>query len=110
MPTESTFIDAHALGIGVELELAVIRLALDRDDRLPSGLYLALNVSPELLGRPELEAVVRAEHERALVVELTEHQPVEDYAALDVALERLRRHGVRVAVDDVGSGFASFRH
>jgi len=32
------------------------------------------------------------------------------YASLDAALERLRRHGVRVAVDDVGSGFASFRH
>jgi EAL domain-containing protein (putative c-di-GMP-specific phosphodiesterase class I) len=44
------------------------------------------------------------------VVELTEHQPVEDYAELDEALARLREHGVRVAVDDVGSGFASFRH
>jgi EAL domain-containing protein (putative c-di-GMP-specific phosphodiesterase class I) len=43
-------------------------------------------------------------------VELTEHQPVEDYAELDDALGRLRAHGVRVAVDDVGSGFASFRH
>jgi EAL domain-containing protein (putative c-di-GMP-specific phosphodiesterase class I) len=110
MPTESTFVDAHALGMGVELELAVIRLALECEDRLPAGLYLALNVSPDLLGHPELEAVVRCQRERALVVELTEHQPVEDYAALDVALERLRRHGVRVAVDDVGSGFASFRH
>jgi EAL domain-containing protein (putative c-di-GMP-specific phosphodiesterase class I) len=111
LPTEATFIDAHALGLGVELELAVIRLALAGEDRLPEGLYLALNVSPELLGQPELEALVaRGEHGRQLVVELTEHQPVEDYAELDEALGRLREHGVRVAVDDVGSGFASFRH
>jgi EAL domain-containing protein (putative c-di-GMP-specific phosphodiesterase class I) len=111
LPTESTFLDAHALDLGVELELAVIRLALRCEDRLPAGLYLALNVSPALLGRHELEALVAREHqERPIVVELTEHQPVEDYAELDEALGRLRGHGVRVAVDDVGSGFASFRH
>jgi EAL domain-containing protein (putative c-di-GMP-specific phosphodiesterase class I) len=62
-----------------------------------------------VLTRPEL-AEKLAPHDRPLVVELTEHQPVEDYAELDAALGRLRDHGVRVAVDDVGSGFASFRH
>jgi EAL domain-containing protein (putative c-di-GMP-specific phosphodiesterase class I) len=111
MPTESTFLDAHALGLGVELELTVVRLALTCEDRLPGGLYLALNVSPAVLGSGELEELVaRGDRDRSLVVELTEHQPVEDYAELDRALGRLRAHGVRVAVDDVGSGFASFRH
>jgi EAL domain-containing protein (putative c-di-GMP-specific phosphodiesterase class I) len=112
LPTEETFLDAHALGLGVELELAVIDLALRNQSRLPEGLYLALNVSPALLGRPELESMVARgdQGERPLVVELTEHQAVEDYVQLDGALERLRAHGVRVAVDDVGSGFASFRH
>jgi len=96
----------------VDLELSVIDLALRSQARLPEGLYLALNVSPALLARPELERIVkRGEHgSRPLVVELTEHQAVEDYGQLDGALERLRAHGVRVAVDDVGSGFASFRH
>jgi EAL domain-containing protein (putative c-di-GMP-specific phosphodiesterase class I) len=111
MPTESTFLDAHALGLGVELELTVIRLALACEDRLPSGLYLALNVSPAVLGTGQLESLIAyGDHDRPLVVELTEHQPVEDYVELDAALSRLREHGVRVAVDDVGSGFASFRH
>jgi EAL domain-containing protein (putative c-di-GMP-specific phosphodiesterase class I) len=111
LPTESTFLDAHALDLGVELELAVVKLALRAEDRLPEGLYLALNASPALLGHEELEALVaRSDRGRSLVVELTEHQPVEDYAELDAALGRLRAHGVRVAVDDVGSGFASFRH
>jgi EAL domain-containing protein (putative c-di-GMP-specific phosphodiesterase class I) len=112
LPTEETFLDAHSLGLGVELELAVVESALRSHRRLPDGLYLALNVSPTVLGRSELEsAVARNDHDaRPLVVELTEHQPVEDYAELTEALERLRAHGVRVAVDDVGSGFASFRH
>jgi EAL domain-containing protein (putative c-di-GMP-specific phosphodiesterase class I) len=112
LPTEETFLDAHALGLGVELELAVIGLALGNQGRLPAGLYLALNVSPALLSDTELESIVaRGDHdERPLVVELTEHQAVEDYVQLERALERLRAYGVRVAVDDVGSGFASFRH
>jgi EAL domain-containing protein (putative c-di-GMP-specific phosphodiesterase class I) len=109
VPTEQCFLDAHALGLGADLEMAVIRLALDCQGRLPEGLYLALNVSPELLGSEELERTV-APAERPVVVELTEHQAVEDYAQLGEALDRLRLHGIRVAVDDVGSGFASFRH
>jgi EAL domain-containing protein (putative c-di-GMP-specific phosphodiesterase class I) len=44
------------------------------------------------------------------VVELTEHQAVEDYFSLGRSLDELRAHGVRVAIDDVGSGFSSFRH
>jgi EAL domain-containing protein (putative c-di-GMP-specific phosphodiesterase class I) len=110
--TEETFLDAHALGLGVELELAVIELALRNEERLPRGIYLALNVSPGLLASGELEDLVARGHhdDRPLVVELTEHQAVEDYAQLGDALGRLRMHGVRVAVDDVGSGFASFRH
>ena len=109
LPTEETFVDAHALGLGTELELAVVELAIGREDRLPDGLYLACNVSPSVLIRPELAALMAA-GDRPLVVELTEHHAVEDYAELDAALERLRTLGVRVAVDDVGSGFASFRH
>ena len=112
LPTEQTFLDAHQLGLGVDLELAVIGLALRTQERLPAGIYLALNVSPALLAGGELESIVaRGEHgERPLVVELTEHQAVEDYVELASTLGRLREQGVRVAVDDVGSGFASFRH
>lgn len=109
--TERTFLDAHAVGLGVELELAVIALALGCQERLPDGRYLALNVSPAVLDNPGLvEELERHEIGRPLVVELTEHQPVEDYLALGEQLDRLRGLGIRVAVDDVGSGFSSFRH
>jgi EAL domain-containing protein (putative c-di-GMP-specific phosphodiesterase class I) len=111
LPTERTFLDAHALGLGPELEMTIVELALRSEGRLPDGLYLALNVSPALIGREELLDIVAGhDHSRPLVIEITEHQAVEDYSELDAALGRLREHGVRVAVDDVGSGFASFRH
>src|SRR3954452_4359247 len=112
IPTERCFLDAHAVDMGVELELAVIKLALeDHEHRLPQGRYLALNVSPAVLEHDELAfAIARHHGDRPLVVEITEHQPVEDYVALSAHLDRLRALGVRVAVDDVGSGFASFRH
>jgi EAL domain-containing protein (putative c-di-GMP-specific phosphodiesterase class I) len=48
--------------------------------------------------------------DRLLVVELTEHAVVEDYDALNDALQPLRQHGIRVAVDDAGAGYASLRH
>jgi len=45
-----------------------------------------------------------------LVVEITEHEPVEDYAAFTSALRLLRERGVRIAIDDAGAGFSSLRH
>src|SRR5207237_606118 len=42
-------------------------------------------------------------------VEITEHVAIEDYRSFRSAVERLGR-GVRIAVDDAGAGFASFRH
>ncbi|KAF1020990.1 MAG: putative cyclic di-GMP phosphodiesterase PdeA [Paracidovorax wautersii] len=44
-----------------------------------------------------------------LVIELTEHEPVGDLAALISARDALRAQGVRIALDDFGSGHANFR-
>ena len=108
--TEPCFLDAHALGLGTELELAAVRMALERHERLQDGLYLAINASPQLLAGDELLPLL-ADHDRhQLVIELTEHQAVEDYPSLVRSLDALREHGIRVAIDDVGSGFSSFRH
>ena len=45
-----------------------------------------------------------------LVVEVTEHSAVDDYDALKSAIDQLRTRGVRLAIDDLGTGFASFMH
>jgi len=66
-------------------------------------------VSPNLVtGDPRLADLVRLA-DRPLVLEVTEHVPVDDYAALRTAIESLPA-SVRVAVDDAGSGVANFGH
>lgn len=45
-----------------------------------------------------------------VVLEITEHDAVEDYASLADILADIRRDGVRLAVGDAGAGYASFRH
>ena len=45
-----------------------------------------------------------------ILLELSEHDQVEDYEELSAALAPLRAAGMRLAIDDVGAGFSSLRH
>jgi len=106
-----TFGAAHEVGLGVELEHALMRRACNVLPRLAAGQFLALNSSPDAL----LELARSAGHGEGLpwpniVVEVTEHSAIEAYAALQEELTPLRRRGLRIAVDDAGAGYASLRH
>jgi PAS domain S-box-containing protein len=106
------FADAAEVGLGPELELLAVETALDAACGLPPGLHLSVNLSPATLrtGRlPGLLATSGWPPER-LVVEITEHAPVEDYGSLLGCMAELRGPGFRLAVDDAGAGYASFRH
>ena len=107
---EEWFADAADVGLGVELELAAIRAAVAQLDALPAGTYLSLNAGPDTVVSPQLHQLLRSAPASRLVVELTEHIAVADYAALTEALDALRCRGVRLAVDDAGSGFSSLQH
>jgi len=107
---EEWFADATAAGLGLELELAAIERALATLDQLPSDIYLSVNASPAAVTSPRLVELLTAGPTERLVLELTEHVPVSDYEVLARPLDRLRRSGVRLAVDDAGAGFASLQH
>jgi EAL domain-containing protein (putative c-di-GMP-specific phosphodiesterase class I) len=109
-PPDVWFAEAAAVGLGVDLELAALRLALAQLDRLPAGLYLSLNASVETIMSEEFRDTVAAVPTERLVLELTEHTEVEDYARLEQSIEDLRSRGARLAVDDAGAGYSSFRH
>jgi EAL domain-containing protein (putative c-di-GMP-specific phosphodiesterase class I) len=78
--------------------------------RLPPELFLAINVSPASIMSGVLTDVLCEADCRRVVLELTEHVPIEDYSAVASALSQLREHGIRVALDDTGAGYAGFRH
>lgn len=107
---EQVFFDARSCGLGLQLEQAAIASALPLLDVVPAGAYLAVNASAEALVDTGTQDLLLASDPGRLVVEITEHDPVDDYEALTAATTRLREHGVRVAVDDTGSGFASLQH
>lgn len=108
-PPERRFVQAAGLGLGLELETAAVRLALALADDLPADTWVSVNVSPALIMAVEpLAGLVHASG-HAVVLELTEHVPVEDYDGLREAMRALGP-GVRFAIDDAGAGFASFRH
>jgi len=104
------FGDAWEAGLGKELELAAVRAAWPMAETIPEHAFLALNVSPETIMSPRLEEAWGDVDPHRIVLEITEHRHVKDYAELCRALRPLRKRGVRLAVDDAGAGFASLNH
>lgn len=108
MAPDVCFAEAHSIGVGHQLELLALEAAAVHLDRV--GGYVAMNVSPATLLTPEFsELMGRLPLERVLL-ELSEHDQVEDYAALSTTLAPFRASGLRLAIDDVGAGFSSLRH
>lgn len=104
------FAEAWEVGLGVDLEVMALRVALQALESLPDDELLALNVSPETVCSPKFaEAMPAGAHPR-LVLEVTEHAPVADYQRLASHLEEHRRAGLRLAVDDAGAGYSSLHH
>lgn len=104
------FSAAAQVGCQEELETAVIKKAITALARMPEGTYISLNVSPATILEGSLYATLAGLPLKRFVLEITEHALVNDYFSISAQLEPLRRNGLRVAVDDAGAGFASFRH
>lgn len=101
------FAEAHSVGQGHSLELLALERAAEHL-AVVSG-YVAMNVSPATLLTPGCTALLdRLPLERVLL-ELSEHDQVEDYDAFSATLAPLRAAGLRLAIDDVGAGFSSLR-
>lgn len=103
------FTDAHENGLGVELELLAITLAVAQLPLLPDGVALTVNAGPHTVMCPDLRDLVLDAPGR-LILELTEHTAIEDYPGLIAALRVLRQAGTRIAIDDTGSGYSSLGH
>lgn len=99
------FADAAEVGLGAELELLAVSKALDFLQFLPTKHFMSVNASPAVTMEPKFISLCSVDPRR-VVVELTEHNPVDDFPAIIENLRRFRSLGIRVAVDDAGAGFA----
>ena len=109
-PPDVWFAEAAAVGLLVDLELAAVDAALAQFDRVGPRTYVSVNLSPESVMSPRLLPVVAGHPGERIVIEVTEHAPVEDYETVNAALASLRAQECRLAIDDTGAGFASLRH
>lgn len=104
------FSEAHQAGLGEQLELTLIGRALDGLKAFPEDSYVSINLSPETITGGRLDAALEGYDLGRIVLEVTEHTSVADYSDIARHLADLRHRGLRLAVDDAGAGFASFRH
>jgi diguanylate cyclase (GGDEF)-like protein len=111
--------DAARFGLIQDIDAWVMQQACGQlrrwRDTVPSArdLVVAVNVTADELVRADGVGRIRLALEQhrlpadALEIELTEDSILGDLDQLATRVETLRRGGVRVAIDDVGSGYAS---
>ena len=103
------FDEAAEIGRGVELELLAVEGALSSLKKVPRGMYVSVNASPDTILSGALHQILERAGKKNIVVEVTEHRQVEDFVALKKALKPISKYA-RIAIDDVGSGYAGTRH
>jgi EAL domain-containing protein (putative c-di-GMP-specific phosphodiesterase class I) len=109
--TAQWFEEAVDLDMSIDLEIATLARTIsalaEHDDQT---LTVAVNVSPETLLSFLLAPTLGNIDPSRVVIEITEHAEIKDYAKTKATIEKFRRSGGRLAIDDAGAGFASMRH
>lgn len=101
---------AEQNGRGADLEAHLLRQALAARADVPAGCFLAVNLSPVLLASAPVLGLLRSAGDLAgLVLELTEHVPVDNLGALRRRIDGLREQGALLALDDTGAGWSGLR-
>jgi EAL domain-containing protein (putative c-di-GMP-specific phosphodiesterase class I) len=110
---------ADAGGLMRSLTGVVLRLALEQartwlDARAELSVSVNISVTDLIDARfPELIQLLLGDHEvpgRILQLEITETELMVDTDRAQIAIDRLTALGVRVALDDFGSGYSSLKH
>lgn len=107
---QTWFAAASAAGLRVQAEVAAARAALRVFDLLPADCFIALNVSAHTAASEEFLNVISVVPASRVVLDITESEAVDEFAGAAEAIDALRALGVRIALDDAGSGFVSLRH
>jgi len=109
-PPNEWFDEAVELGIGTELEKSAFAKGMTIKEQLPQNIYVGCNLSGTTFLEPAFQEFLRNQDLKQVVLEITEHDVISDYGALTSKLSEFRNRGLRLAIDDFGAGYASFRH
>jgi diguanylate cyclase (GGDEF)-like protein len=107
---------AEKTGKILDIDRWVIRACVTTLARFPEVSAIALNVSGRSINEPTLPQFIADALKAAdvaptrLMVELTETSAVSDLHDAQRFIQSLRKTGVRVCLDDFGSGFSSFAY
>ena len=105
---QSRFTEAARVGMGLELERATMAAALDAAAGWMGDRWLSVNVSPSFLASGDPAPLMR-NADLDIVLELTEHDRIDDYNDITRAVRRLGNQ-VRLSIDDAGAGYACLTH
>jgi diguanylate cyclase (GGDEF)-like protein len=106
-PPNAWFAQAHRHGLGAVLEARAVERALALPER-PERVFLSMNLSPSALVSEEVWAMLPGDLS-GIVIEVTENELASRRDSLDAGIDRLRRRGARLAVDDAGAGYAGLK-
>jgi diguanylate cyclase (GGDEF)-like protein len=114
-PASAVIPVAERLGLVRLLDHRVLELLVSEMATVP-GLHASVNVSPASITDPDwwttLGALLRANSGVAqrLIVEITETAAIHDVDDTRGFVSRVKDLGCRIAIDDFGSGYTSFRN
>jgi diguanylate cyclase (GGDEF)-like protein len=107
---------AEDTGLIVDLSNALLAQVLGDAKQFPSSFYISANLSVRQLQHPGLEATIQellqrtATRAQRLVLEVTESSLMTNPDANIATLEGLSNLGIRLAMDDFGTGYASLNY
>ena len=105
---QTRFTEASRVGMGLELERATMAAALEAASGQLGDRWLSVNVSPHFLASGDPAPLMR-NADCEIVLELTEHDPIDDYGDITRAVRGLGSQ-VRLSIDDAGAGYACLTH
>jgi len=103
--TEDWFLDAHLVGLSIELEMLAARRAIAALPALADGTGLAINASPSTLAAL-LDLICDLPGHERLIIEITEQENCLAKPEAMQALDHIHDLGILIAIDDTGTGYS----
>lgn len=110
------FDTADRFDLSTKLEYICREVTIRRYASLNIKEKLFINVSPSVLLQPDFKKGETLKlldqfgiDPRFVVIELTEHQPTDDFQLMREAVSHYRKMGFEIAIDDLGAGYSGLR-